>query len=276
MILKTSDMIRQLTGFLLLLLSNTCFSQSPETYPSIDGNDLPGAKFKPARTFNGESLFGYIDGGAELYLEYGFSSVWVTEIEYLKGKYKTEIYKMKGPEEAFGIFSISRFRCLSTPPVSKYSCQTRYQLQICSGQFYISIINSTGTETDSIASVRIAEAIVRKVKGTSADISYYLPGISPEFFINNALLVKGRLGLMNGASDWEDYFMGISGFNMVILPGEEKTILSVRFTEGSGIQKFAALHGWETRRFSEVARKVSESESVRQLSDNHLIIEVSR
>jgi len=114
--------------FLLFLISPVSFSQLPEDFPSVNNSDMPEAKFSSSRTFGGESLFGYIDGGAELYLEYGFSVVSVTEIEYMHGKYKTEIYKMKGPEEAFGIFSVSKYRCLDMPTLSEYTCRTKYQV----------------------------------------------------------------------------------------------------------------------------------------------------
>ena len=75
-------MFRKLLVLILLILwLPACLSQLPEDFPTIDKTDLPGAKISSSRTFNGTSLFGYIDGGAELYLEYGFSAVLVTEIE---------------------------------------------------------------------------------------------------------------------------------------------------------------------------------------------------
>jgi hypothetical protein len=272
---STQNMTRYITTlFLLLSTVSLLFSQQDDIL-SIDSKDLPDARFQPARTFNGESLFGYIDGGAELYLEYGFSVVWVSEIEYMKGKYKIEIYRMKGAEEAFGIFSVSKFRCLSSPPVATYSCQTRYQLQICSGPFYISIINRTGTDGDSIASLNIASSIARKIKENPVDLSRYLPGIPHSLIREKALLLKGKLGLMNGAPDWEDYFKGISDYTLVILPEEGKTTLSVRFQSAEGIEKLVKLHNWDKGSLTSEMFKVSYNESIMKLSGSHLLIEVS-
>ena len=146
----------------------------------VNKADLPEARFSSSRTFSSEALYGYIDGGAELYLEYGFSVLSVTEIEYMHGKYKTEIYKMNGSEEAFGIYSVSKYRCLDMPALSEYTCRTKYQLQICKGPYYISIINGTGTKTDSIASVTIGKIITDKISDDEIDLSSYLPGINAE------------------------------------------------------------------------------------------------
>jgi hypothetical protein len=262
--------------FFLFYFSANCYSQTVEPFPAIGKNDLPDARFQPARTFTGTSLFGYIDGGAELYLEYGFSSVWVSEIGFMGGKYKTEIYQMTGPEEAFGIFSVSKYKCRSMPLISPYTCQTRYQLQICAGPYYISIINGSGSKTDSIASLRIGEAVVNKIKEPSADISSFLPGILVEDIRSNAILAKGKLGIMNGAPDWEDYFKGCTGFCLVILPGRENSVLSVRFNSHEDLDKFVSLHNWDPEKISIEKYKFSTGEIISKLSDNHLLIEIPR
>ena len=192
----------------------------------------------------------------------------------MKGKYKTEIYRMKDAEAAFGIFSISRFRCKSTAPLSVYTCQTPYQLQVCAGPYYISIVNRTATEADSLASVRISEAIVKKITEESADLSRYLPGISQYLIREKAVLMKGKLGLMNGASDWEDYFAGMSEYTLVLLPENARTTLSVEFSSPGELARFAALHGWEKNSITPLMKKLSDNESVRLLSDTHILIEI--
>lgn len=253
-----------------------CNSQVSETFLTLDKKDLPEGRFNPARTFTGASLFGYIDGGAELYLEYGFSSVWVTEIGLMSGKYKTEIYRMNGPEEAFGIFSVSKYKCKSMPDLSLFACQTRYQLQICAGSFYISIINVTGSKTDSIASLRIGEAIIKKIREPSADISAYLPGVSDEIISSNAILAKGKLGIINGAPDWEDYFKNATGYSLVVLSGNEKTTLSLKFRSKEDLSKFVSLHRWDLESITTNLTKLLTGESVRKLSDVQLLIEIPK
>ncbi len=143
--------IRSILLIILICISLKAYSQVPDGYPVIGSDDLTGLKTLSTRVLNGKSLFGYIDGGAELSLEYGFSLVTVSEIDYMGGRYKTEIYRMNGPEEAFGIFSVSKYRCAGSPDLSPYTMSDKISVAICKGSYYISIINRTGTKNDSVA-----------------------------------------------------------------------------------------------------------------------------
>jgi hypothetical protein len=255
-----------LISAVLILGFPACFSQLPEDFPSVNKADLPEAKFSSSRTFSGESLYGFIDGGAELYLEYGFSVVSVTEIEYMHGKYKTEIYKMNGPEEAFGIFSVSKYRCQDMPALSEFTCRTKYQLQICKGPYYISIINGTGTKTDSIASVTIGKIITDKIGGEEIDLSSYLPGINEEIIKTKCILAKGKLGIMNGSPDLDDYFKNVENFTAVIVKGE-KLIISVKFSREGSYKMFIESNKWQDEKFDNTS-------GVKKIADNHLLIEL--
>jgi hypothetical protein len=257
-----------LTSVFLIINFQVCFTRDQEDFPSIGNNDLPGAKFTFSRIFNGTSLFGYIDGGAELYLEYGFSLLSVTEITFMEGKYKIEIYKMNGPEEAFGIFSVSKYRCQDMPSLSKFTCRTRYQLQICKGPYYISIINGTGSPADSIASIRIGKVITDKIREEEIDLSGYLPGISYETIRTKCFLAKGKLGIVNGSPDLEGFFQGTTDYTAVILKGDEKTIISVRFSSNESYQKFLALHEWEDE-------NIAAAGNIKKITDRNLLIELA-
>jgi hypothetical protein len=251
---------------ILILGFPACFSQLPEDFPLVNKYDLPEAKFSPSRTFNGTALFGYIDGGAELYLEYGFSVASITEIEYIQGKYKTEIYKMNGPEAAFGIFSVSKYHCLDMPSLSEFTCRTKYQLQICKGPYYISIINGTGTMSDSIASAKIGSIIADKIKDKEIDLSQYLPGIKDGLLKTKCLLAKGRLGIVNGSPDLEDLFQGITDYTAVILKSE-KVIISVKFGNKESYKKFIELNKFQNE-------TLAASGKLKKIADCHLLIEL--
>jgi hypothetical protein len=260
-------MIKYLFIFFGLFNYMVCFSQTGKNLPDIDKNDLPEAKFSSSRIFTGSSLFGYIDGGAELYLEYGFDVASVTKIEYKGGEFKTEIFKMNGPEEAFGIFSVSKYRCLSMPPLSKFSCQTKYQLQICKGPFYINIINSTGTRSDSIVSLKIGKIIADKIMDQEVDLSSYLPDTTIETIQTKSFLARGRLGIVNGSPELEDFFMGTTGYTAVIAGEEGKKIISVKFRNKESYKEFLELHNWDLD-------KPFLSGNVKKIGEYHLLIEL--
>ncbi len=249
------------------------YSQLPDDFPAITAEDIPGAVVSSPRVFTGSSLFGYMNGGAELYLEYGFSLASVTEISFMGGKYKTEIFRMKGPEEAFGIFSVSKFRCLDMPPYSAFTCRTRYQLQICKGPYYISIINSAGNASDSTASARIGELLAGRIEEGELNLQAYLPGIPEESIKSGCFLAKGRLGIVNGDPDLEDYFKGIQNYTSVIQKGDEKYTISVKFSDPDSMKKFMDVNGIEVMGNKE---PVDDSRLPEFLSDSHLLFEKNR
>jgi Family of unknown function (DUF6599) len=251
---------------IIVLGVSPCFSQLPEGFPLVSKSDLPEAEFSSSRTFNGTALFGYIDGGAELYLEYGFSAMSVTDIEYMQGKYKTEIYRMKGPEEAFGIFSVSKYHCLDMPSLSEFTCRSKYQLQICKGPYYISIINRTGSRSDSISSAKIGRIISDKIKDKEVDLSQYLPGVQEELLKSRCFLAKGRLGIVNGYPDLEDFFQGITDYTAVIV-NSEKIIISVKFGNEGSYKKFLELHNLGDG-------AIAASAKVKKIATYHLLIEL--
>lgn len=259
---------------LMVFLPLASYSQLPEDFPAITAADLPGAVISSPRVFPGSSLFGYMNGGAELYLEYGFSVASITEITFMGGKYKTEIFKMKGPEEAFGIFSVSKFRCLDMPPHSTFTCRTRYQLQICKGPYYISIINSSGTAADSTASALIGGLLADRIADGELNLQEYLPGIPDDSIKTGCFLAKGRLGIVNGDPDLEESFKGIQNFTAVVLKGDEKHTISVKFSDPGSISQFLELNGISAS--GNQAAGCGEDLPVRFLSDNHILIEKQR
>lgn len=232
-----------LTG-ILLWISAICSAQDSGLFPVLNNQDLPDAKFATPKTYKGSSLFGLIDGGAELFLEYGFEAVWTNQVTLSDETYKVEIYKMTGAEEAFGMYSISKYQCESNPPVSVFACQTRYQLQFCSGPFYVSIVNSNGTSKDSVACLQIASAIASKIQEKPVDLDSFMPGEDASLISQNAILVKGNLGIMNSVPDLADFFGAAKNFTALILKQNEKTMVSIRFLRKEDLLDFMDDHQW--------------------------------
>jgi len=66
-----------------------------------------------ASTFAGERLFEHIDGGADIYYEYGFDALLVQQYNKEDKAVFLEIYRMNDPAAAFGIYSYNRHPSLS-------------------------------------------------------------------------------------------------------------------------------------------------------------------
>lgn len=84
---------------LLLLLLFGCSQGGP--LPEM----VDGTRGLEVRSFEGEDLFDYMDGGAELYYEYGFRRLWVRDYRSEGEELRAELYEMEDPEGAFGLLT---------------------------------------------------------------------------------------------------------------------------------------------------------------------------
>lgn len=103
------------------------------------------AEVKRERTFTGAGLYGYMNGGAEQFLEYGVSRLVVRDIVYKGEEYTIEVYDMPSPEDAFGIYSLHVFRCARADTLGCIDCLSPYQLQTVAGSRYVSVVFPSGS-----------------------------------------------------------------------------------------------------------------------------------
>jgi hypothetical protein len=179
---------------------------------------------------------------------------------------------MSDPEASFGIFSVSRHRCLSRPSFTVHSCLNRYQFQFSKGEYYVSIVNEAGIPADTIASLSFARFIEGRIKGEPFDPGSFIKAGNDAVRRESLLLVRGRLGLMNGIPDLEDYFRDITGYTAVISSSDNKSVISVKFNSDAQMIAFCKLNGIS---LSEINSAFVEGNGQRfiRLAPNHLYIE---
>ena len=100
---------------------------------------------KRERVFTGSGLYGFMNGGAEQFLEYGVSRLTARDVVYKGEDYTLEIYEMPSPEDAFGIYSLHIFKCERTDALGCIDCLSPYQLQAVVGNKYVSVVFSSGS-----------------------------------------------------------------------------------------------------------------------------------
>jgi hypothetical protein len=183
-------------------------------------SDIPDGQIIRTEQYDHNSLWGYIDGGADLYLEYGFNKVTAQEVLIDSFHFKVDIYEMNSPEAAFGIFSISHKKCPDTDSFAQFVCSSPYYLQCVSGNFYISIINDNGTEEEQNISRFLAKKILSKLLQVKLDIPLFCKTELFSPHINKLIFVKGRLGIENGAPDLADIFDDVKSYSFYFLPVE--------------------------------------------------------
>ena len=71
---------------------------------------LPGkaAAETPAKIYNSDSLYQYIDGGADIYLLYDFKALLHQDFKSGATELTADIYELSQPEDAFGIYASER------------------------------------------------------------------------------------------------------------------------------------------------------------------------
>jgi hypothetical protein len=165
--------------------------------PVIMPHDIPGSEITRNEIYAGSSLWGLINGGADLFYEYGFDRMALQEITWEDEEFRLELYRMDDPSAAFGIFTVSRHGCVGSGLLIEGDCSNRYQYQFFKGNYYLSLINYSG----SVRAGELALDIARVVEaGISGDL-YSLPAFFQNEAINDFLpdlkVLKGRLGLQS-------------------------------------------------------------------------------
>lgn len=151
-------------------------------------------------SYRGEDLFSYINGGAEIYHEYGFTQVVVQDYKNAHERsLSVEIYEMTNPEAAYGIYSFKK----SSDGVSWDNTEEGrlegYYLNFWKGPYLVTI---TGFDEDA-ETVEGINAIAKTIKDNipdSGDIQkpQLMNKLPPKDLIpGSEKYFRGRLGLFN-------------------------------------------------------------------------------
>lgn len=201
--------------------------------PEITDDDLPGLSITRNECFEGESLWGYMNGGADIYHEYGFVSLRVEEFSREDESIKLELFRMDNPVSAFGIYSLKTFKCEESDALLYPYCLNKYQLQMVYGDNYIQIVNESGSEGAQQIMIEVMESIVKKLddKPLNLPIQYLTDSLG--FSLLDIKMIQGELGIQNRASKLTDCFKGIEDFQIyyakTTLEGEKKTYYEIVF-----------------------------------------------
>jgi len=226
--------------FLVFLFFPGIMAQDSFVVPS-------GFEVKDHQSFTGSSLFGRINGGAELFLEYGFLQLDYYQLVKEGKEYNLDIYRMKDPLAAYGIFSIKRFRCRDDSSQNEYVCQTPYQLSFARSEYFVTLANDYGTDFAMLESRLIAEELMK----TMPHRKLIIPQFDELFQFEKAtfpIVLKGKLGFQNGNPSWESFFEGSLGYTcfyrQATIEGEKVEMFRVDFPGEAEAIQFAKLKNW--------------------------------
>lgn len=150
------------------------------------------------QTFTGEDLYAYINGGAEIYQEYGFRRVVIQDYRNAAGKsVSLEIFEMETPAAAFGIFTFKRSGQGREVPLGSGAELEDYYLNFWKGRYLATLtgFDETAETVEGLLAVGgQVEARIRD-KADAPEFVAALPGegLRP----GSVKYLKGLLGLNN-------------------------------------------------------------------------------
>ncbi len=160
--------------------------EKPMKLPSLVPNEINGWKaVGQDRIYDRQTLFDYINGGAEVYLTYRFREVFVRTFERKQNPNITiEIFDMERPEDAFGIFTFEReSEHIGMGQDSEYADGL---LRFWKNHYFVSLLADEETNLSKETLWALAKQIDRSLPG-QIDLDFYISG---EFLPKKGLVRK--------------------------------------------------------------------------------------
>jgi hypothetical protein len=135
-----------LTALLLLTLLS-CTSSEPEMVLPADGFVAGWVRDGALQLFPGQELYGHIDGGAELFHEFGFRDLRVQRYTHGPDELALKIYRMTSPEAALGIYLMKTGAGVPHPDIPARNTANRFQLTMLQGDCFVQVNNFAGADS---------------------------------------------------------------------------------------------------------------------------------
>lgn len=164
--------------------------------------ELPGwaASAEPEYA-EGDDLFLLINGGAEVYHEYGFKQTVTQGFKSKNGKsFNLEIYEMRDPAAAYGVYTFKTGDSGQPVPIDGEGLLEDYYLNFRKGNFVVTVIGFDSEAETMNGIVAAAKVVAAKMKTDRSipELVRMLPGkLETPLKINGIKYLKGNLGLFN-------------------------------------------------------------------------------
>jgi len=172
--------------------------------------------------FRGDNLFEHINGGADIYFEYGFVTLIVQQYAKDDKNVTIEIYHMGDPSGAFGIYSYNRHPTLSPVEVGGDGTIHPNGILFWQDRYYVDFRQfgtNTILESDFLA---LAKSIEKSI-GATAEAPVLMKLLPEQNMVaRSAVFARGRLGISNKVYVAPDDLFGLKD-------GEAAAIARYRF-----------------------------------------------
>lgn len=170
--------------------------------PAGDGSLMPAesavAGWKKAenpRVFTKADLYGHINGGAELFLEFGFEQLTLQKYRNGANEVAVEIYRMADPVASTGIYLMKSGKETRDPSFKARHTLNRHQLMFVRDRYWVTVNNLSGKDGMAPALLRFGGLVADAMPADRPPGTAGLPSVGqvPATF----RLVRGPFGLQS-------------------------------------------------------------------------------
>jgi len=155
----------QIAGLGTTARAQTSASAHPQ-FAKLLADPLPGHPRPQAEAsfYKSETLYQYIDGGADVYLLYDFQVLLHQDFKAGAADITADVYDMGKPEDAFGIYSAERSPKYNYIPVGAEGYRSKGVLNFFQDRYYIKLSGS-GAGTDALLD-QLARTLSTRIAGS--------------------------------------------------------------------------------------------------------------
>lgn len=191
----------------------------------------PGwAKAGQLRTFTGQDLFNQIDGGAELFLEFGFARLRLQAYARDKAALALNAYEMESAASALGIYLMKMGRETPFPEIGARNSGEEAQVTILKGRYFIQVDNLGDAPASRAEAAALANAFLAGVAEEAARTPLDLLPAEGRV-AGSDRLVRGPFGLQPYFTFGEGDILQLGGKIFAVLANyrERPDAVSLRF-----------------------------------------------
>lgn len=153
------------------------------------------AKSGPLRTFTGQDLFNQIDGGAELFLEFGFARLRLQAYARPdKAELTLDAYEMESAASALGIYLMKMGQETPFPEIAARNSSEEAQLTILKGRYFVQVDNLGDVRASRAEAAALANAFLAGVAEEPAATPLALLPVEGKV-AGSERLIRGPYGL---------------------------------------------------------------------------------
>lgn len=168
-----------------------------------------GLAGKP-QVFNPETLFDYIDGGAEIYLEYGFRRLAVQKYRNeIKGSIVIEVFELESSPSAFGMYTFKSASTGRDVAFGQGGQLADYYLNFWKGNYLVTLTGSDGKPTTLEGLKDLGAAVAARIpaRGDVPQAVSLLPGQGRA--ATGLKYFRGPLGVYNSYAFFAEDVFGV-------------------------------------------------------------------